>query len=116
MLAKATKNRSEREYKKPINKHKLQSYNHNSEKIKETVISLDNKYISDLSFSLMAGEIIPGGFFSNKNRVDLAGTFYFNVDKNTQLFTSERMHDFSNEFMSEFMLERRAKKKNNFLN
>lgn len=111
MLASILKDKEERERKKPRYKYDLVSYNCKTKSIKESEISLGDKFISDVSFKINEkGQIIVGGFYSNKNADGLAGTFFLSMDKSTQKVISSGYKDFSTEFLGEFMSSRRAEK------
>lgn len=111
MLANITKERSERERKQPTYTYDLISYDYETKSLKETPISLREKYISDISFALVPGDkILIGGFYSNKSRDGLAGAFYVTIDENDQHVINSAATDFSTEFMAGFMSQRRAER------
>lgn len=112
MLANVTKEKSERERKKPRYSYNLISYDPRTSKLHELPITLDNRYISDISFGIMPkGNIVISGFFSNESYDGVAGIFYLSVDKEKDEILLKGSKDFSSEFLSEFMSEKRAKKR-----
>jgi hypothetical protein len=111
MLATVTKERSERERKKPAYSYDLITYNAATKALTETPVSLGDKYISDISFALTSkGTVAMGGFYSNKNEDGLAGTFFISLDKKTKKTVSQGTKDLSTEFLGKFMSSRRAEK------
>ncbi len=117
MLANILKEKSERERKRPTYTYDLICYDNSNKSHKEIPISLGDKYISDISFAIgPAANILVGGFYSNKNKDGLAGTFFLSVDKSKQAIINSGTEDFSTDFMSEFMSERRAKKNKEIYN
>ncbi len=111
MLASIKKEKSERERNKPSYSYDLVSYDNKSKTLNEMQITLGDKYISDISFVITPkGNIVAGGFYSNKNADGLAGSFYLSIDKETNKILLQGTTDLTSEFLSEFMSERRANK------
>lgn len=111
MLASVTKEKEDRERKKPDYIYNIVKYNPSTKVTSEIPISFSDKYISDIGFASASKEkLAVGGFYSNKNALGLAGTFYMSVDKATNKITSVGTRDFTTEFLGEFMSARRAGK------
>lgn len=112
MLASVTKEKADRERKKPDYTYNIVKYNPESKSLKEIPISLGDMYISDIAFtSTSKGTLVLGGFYSNKGSDGVAGTFCMTIDKATSKIVSSGTKDFTTEFLAEFMSERRAEKK-----
>jgi hypothetical protein len=111
MMASIEKEKGEKEKKKPKYRYELISYIYKTKSIKETEITLDDKFISDISFRINEkGNIVIGGFYSNKSSDGLAGTFFLAMDKESRKVISSGYKDFTTEFLGEFMSARKAEK------
>jgi hypothetical protein len=112
MLASIIKDKDERKDRsRPGYRYELISYNYKTKNVSETEIALEDKFISDISFRINAkGNIVIGGFYSNKTSDGLAGTFFLSMDRNSRKVISSGYKDFSTEFLGEFMSARRAEK------
>lgn len=117
MMATVTKEKEEREKKKPNYSYSVISYDPQKKKLKETEISLGDRFISGISFALTSkGTLAIGGFYSNKTSDGQVGTFFMAMDKETGKIITRGDKDFSKEFLMEFMSERRAEKQKELYN
>ncbi|MCD6069366.1 MAG: hypothetical protein K0S33_4192 [Bacteroidetes bacterium] len=111
MLASIEKEKADRERKKPRYRYELISYLYKTKSVKETEISIEDKFITDVAFRINEkGNIVIGGFYSNKTSYGLAGTFFLSMDRESRKVLSSGYKDFSTEFLGEFMSARRAEK------
>ncbi|CAN5277367.1 hypothetical protein BH09BAC5_BH09BAC5_11760 [soil metagenome] len=91
--------------------HTVLMYEHESDNLKEFQISLDPKFISDVSMTVNEkGDIICAGFYSNKSSASIIGTFYLKIDKETKAITHKGTMDFNPDFLSQFMSEKKVEK------
>lgn len=103
--------RSERR-KTPTYYHSALMYDPVKDSLKEFTIKLDPKFISDITMTVdRNGDIICGGFYSNKSSNAIIGTFYLKINKTTGKMDHEGTMDFSSEFLTQFMTTKRAAKK-----
>lgn len=92
-------------------KYNLIFYNHETKKINETEINVDDKFISDISFDINKNnEIVVGGFYSNKDATGIIGSFYISLNKFDRSVISAGYKDFPASFLAEFMSARSIKK------
>lgn len=116
MLASIQKESIQKERGKPGYRYGLISYSYKSKKIAETEISIEDKFISDISFAISGSIIVIGGFYSNNSAVGLTGTFYLSMDKSTKQIKASGYKDFSPAFLAEFMSARKAEKHRELFN
>jgi len=82
------------------------------EERREYDLYLQDKYITDITFKLdrRTNDIICSGFYSERNSEGFKGAFFLAIDKVTKEVSRTGMKDFSVDFMSNFMRERRAER------
>jgi hypothetical protein len=112
MLAKIQEGKREKKGGKPNYKYTILSYGEEDDKPKEFLISLADKFISDISFEIdKENNLVCAGFYSKKNSADIAGTFYLVIDSDDEKVISRSIKDFDEKTLSQFMSSRKARKK-----
>lgn len=86
-------------------------YEHTTDNLKEYKLSLDPKFISDVSMTInKKGDIVCAGFYSNKSSASIIGAFYVKIDKETKEITHSGTMDFRSDFLQQFMSEKKVAK------
>jgi hypothetical protein len=97
--------------KKPTYFHDVLVYDAVYDSLKEYHLTLTPKYITEVTITLdNAGNILSGGFYSNKNSRDMAGTFFMKIDRKTKQVVSSSYKEFTPDFLLNFMSEKSVKK------
>ena len=103
-----------RELKKkdlPTSTYKMLAYRQGGEEVEEYDVTLDDKYISDITFDIdNRNNLVCSGFFSENYVGGLAGTFIFTIDAKTKKITRQDTKKFDTSELSLFMKEKKAKK------
>jgi len=111
MLANIDKNKENVERRKPAYSYSILAYFHETDQLKEYVVDLGDKFISDITFNINpAGDIICAGFYSKNSETSQAGTFFLKIDKNTKEVSERNLKEFEKDFLLEFMSERKIEK------
>ena len=75
-------------------------------------VDLKDKFISDMNFEINeAGDIVCGGFYSQKGTFSIKGTFFFIIDGKSGKIATRSTKEFGMDFLARFMSTRKAKKK-----
>lgn len=107
---KAVMSRQERR-SQPTYFHTVLVFDPVAEKLDEYKIDISPKFISDVTFEVdPAGDIVCSGFYSNKSSNAIIGTFYMKIDRETKQVVSQGTKDFGQDFLSQFMSEKKASK------
>jgi len=78
--------------------------------IEDYEINLDDKFISDIDFSLNdSHNVICSGFYSEEGAGGVSGTFYLKVDRATRMVTGKTLTAFDRDFALGFMEGRRLR-------
>ena len=78
--------------------------------IEDYEITLDDKFISDIDFSLNdSNNVICSGFYSEQGASGASGTFYLKVDRNTRMVTGKTLTAFDADFARGFMESSRVR-------
>ena len=103
--------RAKRKAKKPFFTYKILAYRNDGADVEEYDVTLENKYISDITFDLGKDDnLMCGGFFSDKFNGALGGTFFFTIDADTKKIIQQDTKKFGTEELSLFMSKRKAEK------
>ncbi|MEO8591426.1 MAG: hypothetical protein ABI432_18745 [Flavobacteriales bacterium] len=74
-------------------------------------IEVADKFLQDLTLSLGDdGDILCGGFFSNKGTFSIRGTFFLKLDRTTKAIIHESYKEFDNDFITKYMTEKEERK------
>ncbi len=104
---------SKREKKdgKPTYKYFIYAINKADKQPVKYEISLGELFISDISFVLnKKQELVCTGFYSKNSSSGMGGTFFMLVDSKTKAVTSKSIKEFTPEFLTNFMSEKKANK------
>ncbi len=83
----------------------------NGKSIKDVPISLDDKFITDCSFTISPqNKIICAGFYSDKGTASIKGTFYMTIDPETKQVSAKGIKEFDAEYLKLFMSDKKAEK------
>jgi hypothetical protein len=111
MLARLQEGNREKKGGRPNYKFIILSYEEAEPKPREYVVSLGDKFISDITFEIGHDKnLVCAGFYSKNNSADIGGTFYLVIDSDDESVLSKSIKDFDENILSKFMNERRAKK------
>lgn len=103
--------REKRKAKQAYFTYKILAYRNEGIEVKEYDVTLDEKYISDITFDLdQNNNLICAGFFSERFRSEIAGTFFFSIDAETKKIRKQDTKKFDTAELSLFMKERSAEK------
>ena len=96
----------------PAYSFRVIAYYYKQDEMKEFEVELPSrKYISDITFNInRAGDVVCAGFYSNKSGASINGTFYMLIDAKSKEVKSESSKEFSMDFLTQFMSERKASK------
>lgn len=116
MLAKIQEGKREKKGGKPNYKYIVLSYAEKEKEPNEYLISLGDKFISDITFELDGkNNLTCAGFYSQKNSSGVGGTFFMKIDAKSKNVTSKNIKDFDAKILGQFMSERKAKKESSEL-
>ena len=74
-------------------------------------IEVADKFLQDLTLSLgNEGDILCGGFFSNKGTFSIRGTFFLKLDRVTKAVVHESYKEFDRDFITKYMTEKEERK------
>jgi hypothetical protein len=74
-------------------------------------ITVQDKFLQDMTLQMgTTGNIICGGLFSNKGTWSIRGTFFLSLDRQTKQIVHESYKDFSDNFITQYMTEKEARK------
>jgi hypothetical protein len=77
----------------------------------EYVVSLGDKFITQISFELdKSNNLICAGFYSNNNALDIAGVFFLKIDSKTKNVMQKNVKYFNKDVLSMFMSSKKASK------
>jgi hypothetical protein len=111
MLAKLQEGNREKKDGRPNYKFIIFAYGEEEEKPREYVISLGDKFISDISFQLdQDNNLVCAGFYSKNNSVDIGGVFYLVIDSESERVLTKSIKDFDENTLAKFMSKRKASK------
>ena len=89
----------------------LTAFRNNGKDKAEYKISLDEKFITDCSFTLTNdNKIVCTGFYSDKGTASIKGTFFMTIDPETKSVLSKGVTDFDKEFLKLFVSDNKAEK------
>ena len=87
----------------------LTAFRNNGKDKAEYKISLDEKFITDCSFTLTNdNKIVCTGFYSDKGTASIKGTFFMTIDPETKSVLSKGVTDFDTEFLKLFVSDNKA--------
>jgi hypothetical protein len=111
MLANIDKDKDHVERRKPTYSYSILAYFHETDQLKEYIVDLRDKFISDITFNINpVGDIVCAGFYSKSSETAQAGTFFLKIDKNTKEVSARNVKEFEKDFLLEFMTERKIDK------
>ena len=89
----------------------LLSYTNKGETSVDYEIKLDDKFITDISFSIADnGDILAGGYFSKKGTYSVDGAFYLALNAETKAIKTTSFKEFDIDFITQGMTEKEEKK------
>ncbi len=89
----------------------LLAYTNNGENKVDYEIKLDDKFITDISFSINEnGDIIAGGFYSKKGNFSVDGAYYLVLNGQTKEIKNSSFKEFDIDFITQGMTEKEEKK------
>ncbi|RYD83224.1 MAG: hypothetical protein EOP53_01480 [Sphingobacteriales bacterium] len=116
MLARIQEGNREKKGGRPNYKYIILSYGEKDKTPNEYLVSLGEKFISDINFQLNnQNNLVCAGFYSLKNSSGVGGTFYMTIDSKTKAVTNKSVKDFDEKILGQFMSERKARKNNSEL-
>jgi hypothetical protein len=117
MLAKIQEGKRDKKAGRPNYKYTVLSYGEDDKKPREYIISLGDKFISDITFELnKENNLVCAGFYSKNNSAGIAGTFYLTINSEDEKVISKSVKDFDSKILGQFMSERKARKKKELYN
>lgn len=89
----------------------LLAYTNNGENKVDYEIKLEDKFITDISFSINDnGDIVAGGFYSKKGNFSVDGAYYLVLNGQTKEIKNSSFKEFDIDFITQGMTEREEKK------
>ncbi|GAB4136623.1 MAG: hypothetical protein Fur0041_11160 [Bacteroidia bacterium] len=115
MLANISKDKSNMSFRErrttPTYYYNILMYEHATDQLTEFPVDLKEKFITDVSFNVLGnGNIICAGFYSNKNSVNIIGTFYMQMDHQSKSVITQNVKEFDQDFLTQFMSAKKASK------
>ncbi len=112
MLASIEKESQDRQWRKPWYRYEVLAYFYKTKELKEYNIDLGDRYVTEILFRVdyTNKSLLTAGYYSEKSSGGLKGQFFLSLDMESKKITKSGYKDFSVEFMTNFMSERRAKK------
>jgi hypothetical protein len=87
------------------------SYTSQGNVFKEYTVNLKKNFITDMQITVRDnGEIIGSGFYSENGTTTIKGTFFVALDNRSKSIGKEHVQEFNEQFLTEFMSERKARK------
>ncbi|MEM8909412.1 MAG: hypothetical protein AAGD05_16315, partial [Bacteroidota bacterium] len=122
LLALIFQDGKQRKKGRPNYHYSILAYNNNGEGFEEYPISLEDQFITDLTFRIANnGQIVCSGFYSDKGTTSIRGTYFFRLDPKTSAVLNKNAKDFDFKFLtanvsgkrlSKYMDAERSGKKN----
>ncbi len=104
------KNRTRRRGK-PTYSYTVLAYTKDGDKKREYRISLDDKFITDLTFEIdNDGDLVCSGFYSNKGTYSIKGTYFFKIDTETKEVYDKNLKEFDFDFITEDYNDRKKER------
>lgn len=91
-------------------KYHILSYQNEGKNYKDYKISLKDKFINDIAYSIKGDELICAGFYSLNGRNSIVGTFYLTIDLNSQNVNKSSFKEIPEDFITENWTEKQVKK------
>lgn len=91
-------------------KYHILSYKNEGLDYKDFEISLEDKFITDITFGFSNDNITCGGFYSENGQSSIKGTFYVLIDGETQKTLKSTYKAFDEDFITQDWSERQIKK------
>lgn len=96
---------------KPNYHYSVLAYKDKGETMEEYPISLDDKFITDLTFRIgNDGKLVCSGFYSDKGMESIRGSYFFRLDPETRALSDKNAKDFDFKFLTANVSDRRAAK------
>ena len=87
------------------------AYTENGEESEEYDVSLNGKFITDLTFRVgKDGKLVCSGFYSEKNTYSIKGTYFFQIDPKTSEVSNGNFKEFDFDFVTEYYSDRKKRK------
>ncbi len=94
----------------PNYKYHILSYKNKGLDYKDYEISLENKFITDITFGFADDNIACAGFYSEKGTSSIRGTFYILIDSKSQKVLKSTYKDFEDDFLIQDLTEKQQEK------
>ncbi|MFC1733161.1 hypothetical protein ACFL6I_22920 [candidate division KSB1 bacterium] len=96
---------------KPNYKYQVLAWTKQGEDYKEYPVQISGKFITDMQITIADnGNIICAGFYSDYGTFSIKGTYFLTIDSKTEEVISKNMKEFSLDFLTQNMSERKAEK------
>lgn len=96
---------------RPNYHYSILAYTNSGESMQEYSISLDEKFITDLTFRIDGnGKIVCSGFYSDKGTTSIRGTYFFRLDPKSGEMQDKNAKDFDFNFLIADVSERKIAK------
>ena len=96
---------------KPNFRYSILAYTNNGENMQEYPISLDEKFITDLTFRISnRGKIVCSGFYSDKGTTSIRGTYFFRLNPRDGTIEDQNDKDFDFSFLTADASDRKIAK------
>lgn len=102
---------------RPYYSYVIVAYRDKGRDVKQYDVSLGDDFITDLTIRVgNDGDLICAGFYSERTTQSMKGSFFSKINAETKRMYDIRKGEFDSEFLSQFMSERRARKKRELYN
>lgn len=110
ILGKEYAAKEDRVKRAPNYKYHILSYKNEGLDYKDYEITLENKFITDITFGFANNNIACAGFFSEKGTFSIRGTFYILIDSESQKVLTSTYKDFDDDFLVQDLKEKQQEK------
>ena len=101
----------EKRYGEPNYEYVIYSWRNGGEDRNEYHVNFPDKFITDFVFGVNpSGNLVGGGFYSEKGTASIKGTFFLSIDAETRQVTGKGIKQFDTDFLELFMSEGKAAK------
>jgi len=103
--------RQKRKKGRPNYHYSILAYTNSGDSMQEFPISLDEKFITDLTFRIAGnGQIVCSGFYSDKGTSSIRGTYFFRLDPKSGEMQDKNAKDFDFDFLTADVSDRKIAK------
>ena len=102
--------RAEKRNGEPNYTYEAVAYTENGNRSKKYLISLPDKFITDMQIEVQNNTLVCGGFYSEQGTYSIRGTYFLTVDAASGEVKTKSFKEFGIDFISQNLTERQAKR------